>query len=175
MQILAFITGAISVIVIAISLKHILKGISRKSKSKNWKVGDKIILENYLTENQGILDQMNKENKKYANLLGWNKENVYLGCGSLVYKLPWESISSNKSALWRSSFEECKKFMKGDPGFDGGVSEEKNKDSGPFLSIDGQPIETMNETLCKIHLGKALKEEKYEIAEALRKRLENFR
>ena len=175
MQILAFIIGSISVIVIAISLNHILKGISRKSKSKNWKVGDKIILENHIAENQGILDKMNKENKKYADLLGWSGKDVYLGCGQTVYKLPWKSISSNKSALWRSNFDECKKFMKEEPGFDGGVSEEKNKDSGPLLSIDGQPIETMNETLCKIHLEKALKEEKYELAEALRKRLENFR
>jgi len=51
----------------------------------------------------------------------------------------------------------------------------KNETSETFLLVDGQPIETMNETLCKIHLEKALKEEKYELAEALRKRLENFR
>ena len=61
-----------------------------------------------------------------------------------------------------------------DPGFDSGVREEGLSNSAS-LSIDGHLIETMNETLCKIYLEQAIKEEKYEIAEAIRKRLENFR
>jgi hypothetical protein len=55
------------------------------------------------------------------------QKNVYLGCGSTVYKLPWKSIVSNKSALRRSNFEECKKFMKGEPRFDSEVSDEEKK------------------------------------------------
>ena len=42
-------------------------------------------------------------------------------------------------------------------------------------SVDGTPIETMSETLCQIHLKRAIEEENYELADKIRKRLENFR
>ena len=59
------------------------------------------------------------------------------------------------------------------PGFNPHVEPEKpNESSG---TIDGEPIETMSEIKCQVHLKKAIEEENYELADKLRKRLENFR
>lgn len=156
-----------------ILLSHFLTQQERKQKTKDWKVGDKIILSSH-SESKSLRDHMEKTNKSFANLLGWSHESVYLGCESTVYKLPWKCVDSNKSALWRKNHNDCRKFMGKEPGFDSGVREEGLSNS-TSLSIDGHLIETMNETLCKIYLEQAIKEEKYEIAEAIRKRLENFR
>ena len=41
--------------------------------------------------------------------------------------------------------------------------------------IDGQPIETLSETMCEVYLKKAIAEENYELADKLRKRMERFR
>jgi hypothetical protein len=39
----------------------------------------------------------------------------------------------------------------------------------------GVPIETLTETLCEIHLKQSLKDEDYELADKIRKRMEKFR
>lgn len=157
-----------------ILLSYFLTKQERKQKTKNWKVGDKIILFSYHSESKTLRDHMENTNKSFADLLGWSHESFYLGCESIVYKLPWKCVSSNKSALWRKNHNDCQKFMGKEPGFDSGVREEGLSNS-TSLSIDGHLIETMNETLCKIYLEQTIKEEKYEIAEAIRTRLENFR
>jgi hypothetical protein len=41
--------------------------------------------------------------------------------------------------------------------------------------VDGQPIETLSETMCEIYLKKAIEDENYEMADKLRKRMERFR
>jgi hypothetical protein len=43
------------------------------------------------------------------------------------------------------------------------------------LSVDGKPVETLSEIECEIYLKKALEEEAYELADAIRKRSEKFR
>lgn len=43
------------------------------------------------------------------------------------------------------------------------------------MLIDGKPVETLSEIECEIYLKKALEEEAYELADAIRKRSEKFR
>ena len=63
--------------------------------------------------------------------------------------------------------------MGSEPGFNPHVEPEKS--NTPSGTVEGEPIETMNETMCQVYLKKAIEEENYELADRLRKRLENFR
>jgi hypothetical protein len=60
-----------------------------------------------------------------------------------------------------------------DPTFSPNVIEDDEvKDSSEM--IDGHEISTLNETMCQIYLKQALESENYELAEKIKKRLENF-
>ena len=98
-------------------------------------------------------------------------------CLNLVDKYfieEWGSIDINKSDYWRTQYNNCKEFMGKNPSFKPRV-----KYNSPSLSgtnkVDGQPIETMSETMCEVYLKQAIENENYELAEKLRKRLERFR
>jgi NACalpha-BTF3-like transcription factor len=55
------------------------------------------------------------------------------------------------------------------PGFSPGLK------TSTILKVDDKPVETLTEVECEIYLKKALKEENYELADAIRKRAEKFR
>jgi hypothetical protein len=155
-----------------ISFVYFVRNRNRKSMSKGWKVGDVIIL-NSLETSTNLLKEMNKNNISTVTLCGWNEDNVFYKIGTLIYCESWKSVDVNKSQVWRDNVNKCTEFMGTEPGFNSRVEPETpNETSG---TIDGEPIETMNEIMCQIHLKKAIEEENYELADKLRKRLENFR
>jgi hypothetical protein len=148
------------------------KAKNRKSlKSANWKVGDKLTI----TSIKYRAD-LKVHNQNYAILRGWTESNLFIEIGDAVYKTDWDILDVNKSALWRQNYDECKAYMGTEPGFsseidDNDVAVKLNSDE----MIDGVPIECLSETLCEVHLTKAIKEENFRLAALLRKRMESFR
>ena len=155
-----------------VSFVYFVKNRNRKSMSKGWKVGDVIIL-NVLETSSKLLKDMNKNNVSTVTLCGWNEDNVFYDFNNRVYCESWKSIGNNKSQVWRDNASKCAEFMGSEPGFNPHVEPEKS--NTPSGDVEGEPIETMNETMCQVYLKKAIEEENYELADRLRKRLENFR
>ena len=130
-----------------ISLVYFVRNRNRKSMSKGWKVGDVIIL-NSLETSTNLLKEMKKNNIGSITLCGWNEDNVFYNLGNRVYCESWKSVDTNKSQVWRDNVNKCTEFMGGNPGFNSHVEPEKpNESSG---TIDGEPIETMNEIISKV-------------------------
>ena len=138
------------------------------SEYKDWVVGDKIIIKTNSIE----YDYLKKANLTMATLVGWNENNIYLRIGKLNVKSDWDCFDSNKSAVWRRNYNECKKAMGVEPGFTPGVDESKPSSGKMVLE---KPIELLNEVECEVFLKKALEEEDYETAELIKKRMEKFR
>ena len=155
------------------SLYITMKKASRKSKTKDWQIGDVIYL-NWLECSSEFAKECKKRNLSHATLSGWNYDNVFYKIGSKVFCEDWSSVDVNKSQKWRDYYTSCEEFMGKEPGFDNGVRE-GNTSKEPSDVIDGHPIETMNETLCQVYLKKAIEEENYELANKLRERMEKFR
>ena len=157
---------------ILVSLYNTLKKSSRKSKTKDWQIGDVIYL-NWLQTSSGLTQECQKRNLSHVTLSGWNNENVFYNVGNKVFCEDWSSVDVNKSQKWRDYYTSCEDFMGIEPGFDKGVREGNTSNKSDM--IDGHPIETMSETLCQAYLKKAIAQEDYELANKLRKRMESFR
>ena len=168
MMVLGIILGVILLIVAMIGVGGSIQDKNRKSRCKNWKVGDKLSL------NRGDHYQILKNNnKEFATLEGWDLDNLYISCGNnMTYQVNWSVMNFNKSATWRQNYEVAKKVMGCEPGFTGGVSE-SSKSTGKTYS--GKPIDLMTEIECEVYLKKALDAEDYDTAELIKKRMEKFR
>ena len=145
---------------------------NRKKRCATWEVGDVIIL-----KRSEISFGLSKELEENGNtnavkLSGWNKDSVMFELGKKCFIEEWKSIDTNKSDYWRTQHNNCKNFMGKDPGFTPIVTDAVSSDTD---MIDGQPIETLSETMCEAYLKKAINQENYELAEKLRKRMERFR
>jgi hypothetical protein len=110
--------------------------------------------------------------------------NVFIEIGSTVYMMDHSDIEFNKSCDWRMRYIDCKKTMKGElPTFKEEVInvafDEYSLTEGVPTSarnmIEGKYIDSMSETECSIYLNIALNEEKFEEADAIKKRMEHFR
>jgi len=168
MEILGIIVGVILLILMIVSISGSIQNKNRKTKCKNWKVGDKLSL--CKGRHNDILDHKKKE---YAILKGWDLEHIYIDCGDdMVYQVNWSVMVFNKSATWRKNYEEAKKVMGCEPGFNGGVSE-SSESTGK--KVDGKPVDLMTEIECEVYLKKALDVEDYDTAELIKKRMEKFR
>lgn len=170
---LFYILGFIVSVIFIVGVYTFIQRMSRKSRSKNWKIGD-VILYDYLNLSYELKLVIKEKKLNSLTLSGWNGDNVFYTVDKTCYCEKWGTIDSNKSQIWRDNYNNCKTFMGKTPAFD----EYVKKSSGGFGekdSVDGVPIETMNETLCQIHLKRAIEEENYELADKIRKRLENFR
>jgi hypothetical protein len=168
MIVLGIILGIILVIVVLIGVYSSVQNKNRKTRCKNWKVGDKLSL------NRGDHYQILKNNnKEFATLEGWDLDNLYISCGNnMTYQVNWSVMNFNKSATWRQNYDEAKKVMGCEPGFTGGVSE-SGKSTGK--KVEGKPIDLMTEIECEVYLKKALEEEDYDTAELIKERMEKFR
>lgn len=141
---------------------------NRKTKCKNWKVGDKLSL-----CKGRYNDILINKRKEFAILKGWDLYNLYIDCGDdMVYQVSWSVMNFNKSATWRKNYDDAKKVMGCEPGFTGGVSE-SSKSTGK--KVDGKPVDLMSEIECEVYLKKALENEDYDTAELIKKRMEKFR
>ena len=154
-------------------LYRAMKKASRKSITKDWQIGD-VIYPKWSNTSKGFIQECQKRNLSHATLSGWNNDNVFYNIGNKVFCEDWSSVDVNKSQKWRDYYKSCEEYMGKEPAFDKGVNEE-NTSVESSDKIDGHPIATMTETLCQVYLNKAIQEENYELANKLRKRMENFR
>ena len=168
MIVLGILLGVILVILMIIGICGSVKDKNRKSRCKNWKVGDKLSL------NRGDYYRiLEKNNKKFATLEGWDLNNLYISCGNnMTYKVNWSVMTFNKSATWRQNYDEAKKVMGCEPGFTGGVGE-ISESTGK--KVDGKPVDLMNEIECEVYLKRAIENEDFDTAELIKKRMEKFR
>jgi hypothetical protein len=137
-------------------------------RCSSWKVGDKLTLSSIKYRNE-----LKRVKQEYAILSGWSKTDIYIEIGDVVYKVDWDVIDLNKSAYWRTNYEECQSYMGTNPSFSKTVVDDEMEDLSE--KIDGTPIDCLSETLCQVHLNKALETENFELAALLRKRMESFR
>lgn len=151
---------------VLIFLYYVITIHKRKSEFKDWKVGDKVILERASFEYQ----QLKNLGKKYATLVGWDVNYVYLDINNITYRSGWSILESNKSATWRRNYESCKLAMGVEPGFTPDLEDDTS--SG---KINGISLDLLNETECNVYLKKAIEEEDYITAKLIRERLEKFR
>jgi hypothetical protein len=147
-------------------LYHTIQLNSRKSEFKDWIVGDKLILKTSSVE----YTKIQKLNQSLGNVVGWNVDNIYLKIGDTTHKCEWSCFDSNKSALWRRNYDECKKYMGVDPGFNAELGESNSK-----AKIRGKTIELLSEVECEVYLMIAIDEEDYDTAELIKRRMEKFR
>ena len=147
-------------------LFHTIQLNSRKSEFKDWIVGDKLILKTSSVE----YTKIQKLNQSLGNVVGWNVDNIYLKIGDTTHKCEWSCFDSNKSALWRRNYDECKKYMGVDPGFNAELGESNSK-----AKIRGKTIELLSEVECEVYLMIAIDEEDYDTAELIKRRMEKFR
>jgi hypothetical protein len=147
-------------------LYHTIQLNSRKSEFKDWIVGDKLILKASSVE----YTEIQKLNQSLGNVVGWNVDNIYLKIGDTTHKCEWSCFDSNKSALWRRNYDECKKYMGVDPGFNAELGESNSK-----AKIRGKTIELLSEVECEVYLMIAIDEEDYDTAELIKRRMEKFR
>lgn len=173
-KVIALAIGVGSVYTI-IFLVGLIKRTRRKMKTSGWKVGD-MIIPRPSGSSASLWNRFEETKSSYVELSGWDPESVYLAIGETVFQEDYESVKHNKSDTWRKNYERAKKFMGANPAFSSTVKPDSVAGKvGEKDMIDGEPIETMNETLCQIYLNQALEEKDFELAEKLRKRLERFR
>lgn len=168
MIVLGIIVGIVLLIIGLVVIWGSIQDKNRKTKCKNWKVGDKLSLcrGNYK-------DILERKKKSFAILKGWDIKNLYIDCGDdMIYQVDWDVMNFNKSATWRKNYDEAKKVMGCDPAFSNSVGEE-SESTGKTYS--GKPIDLMSEIECEVYLKKALEEEDYDTAELIKKRMEKFR
>jgi hypothetical protein len=163
------ILGSVVGIIFILFLTHLAKLNSRKSEFKDWQIGDLIILKSDSSE----YNQVRNSGKTMARVLGWTEDNIYLEIEDITHKCSWSCFSDNKSAIWRRNYNSCKESMGIEPGFQPGISDKNSSLSGK--KIDGKDIELLTEIECEIYLKTAIKEEDYNLAELIRKRMEKFR
>jgi hypothetical protein len=173
--VLAVISGITLLSVILSRIISYSRKLNRRNRYKYWELGDKLTIHSYTK--YGRL--LNENNKDYATLKGWTDKNLYIDVGDgFVYKTDWSVLDLNKSAYWRQNYDEAKQAMKKDPQFSREVKETKTvKIGGPIKgkTYDGKPIDLLTEIECQVYLKKAIEEENYDMAELIKKRMENFR
>jgi hypothetical protein len=110
------IVGVLFGVVLVRFLSHTMRMNSRKSEFKDWIVGDKIILKPNSIEYFEIQKFHNPQiNQNLGNVVSWNEYNIYIKIGDMVHKCEWSWFDSNKSALWRRNYDECKNYVGVDP------------------------------------------------------------
>jgi len=168
MDVLGVILGFILLILVTIGICGFIQDRNRRAKCKNWKVGDKLSL--YRGDYNNLLE---KNNKEFATLEGWDLDNLYISCGNnMTYKVNWSVMNFNKSATWRQNYDDAKKVMGCEPGFTGGIDGD-SKSTGK--KVDGKPVDLMNEIECEVYLKRAIENEDFDTAELIKKRMEKFR
>lgn len=167
--VLGVILGFILLFLVGVVIGGFIRDNNRKKRCKDWKVGDKLILSR-VGDYSSIVT---KNHKEYAILKGWSLTDLYIDCGDgSTYKVNWDVLKDNKSALWRQNYEEAKKVMGVNPGFSGDVGDESETTG---KKVDGKSVDLMSEIECEVYLKKAIENEDYDTAELIKKRMVKFR
>jgi hypothetical protein len=139
-----------------------------KRITKDWRVGDNIVL-----ERDAIL-RMRLQNPCTPQLAGFYEDYVFIKCGSLTINMGWDDVMYNKSHTWRKFYSESKKFMGQEPGFQDSLMEVNSQSDSNSESTTELDVRFLTEIECKVYLDIALENEDYELADKLRKRLEEL-
>jgi hypothetical protein len=139
-----------------------------KRITKDWRVGDNIVL-----ERDAIL-RMRLQNPCTPQLAGFYEDYVFIKCGSLTINMGWDDVMYNKSQTWRKFYSESKNFMGQEPGFEETLMEVNSQSDSNSESTTELDVRFLTETECKVYLDIALENEDYELADKLRKRLEEL-
>ena len=158
MTTLLIISGILLGLTLMVWLPYELKIKLRKDEFKDWVVGDKIILQ----QNSLEYRELKETGTNVATLVGWTKYNVYIEIGDSTHKCEWSCFDTNKSALWRRNYEECKTAMGKNPGFTSVLTTTSSSGS----KIHHKPIELLSEIECEVFLKKAI-EIIYELVEKI--------
>jgi hypothetical protein len=162
------IVGLVVFALLIVYLSFATKLKKREKLCKEWKVGDKLIVDSLELELQ-----LQKRGLEYAILSGCNLDNVIIQIGDDVYCRDWDVVKHNKSHTWRQNYEKCKSSMGVEPSFNPIIKD--GGSSNPSGMIDGKPIELLSEVECQIYLKQALEEENFELAEKIRQQMLKFR
>ena len=146
---------ALCILVGVLIIKWSVKA-SRKKETSDWQIGDLLVIHGQ---------------DKMVTLVGWSQEAFYIELDNAVLKTDWGQFRFNKSAVWRRNHKSCEEYMGTQPGFKPGLKDEVSTKS----KINDKPIELLTEVECQIYLKKALEEENYELADAIRKQMEKYR
>ncbi len=144
----------------------------RKAETENWQIGDSVSINHKGDSN--LYSDMQIKDGRYAILVGWNKDNVFLSFDTNTYCEKYKVIDFNKSATWRKNFQECVGYMGKNPNFPNGFNH-KAKAGEKAENYSDKPIELYTEVECQVFLKKALETEDFEMAEKIRKQLEKYR
>lgn len=136
--------------------------------TKGWEVGDNMVL-----ERDAIL-RMRLMNPCTPQLAGFYEDFVFIKCGNLTINMGWDDIMYNKSYMWRKFYRESHKFMGVEPGFEETLKESEDRNNSNTESTTKLDVRFLSETECKVYLDIALENEDYELADKLRKRLEEL-
>ena len=139
-----------------------------KKITKDWKVGDNIVL-----ERDAIL-RMRLQNPCTPQLAGFYEDYVFIKCGNLTINMGWDDVMYNKSQTWRKFYSESKKFMGQEPGFQDILMEVNSQSGSNSESTTELDVRFLTEIECKVYLDIALENEDYELADKLRKRLDEL-
>lgn len=109
----------------------------------------------------------------------WSTDVIVYHKGDVVKTIKWSSFQRNRSAYWRRLNKECKQAMKTDKDVVNVEVSILNSKSSSYSSshplLDGKAVELLTETECQVYLNLALQEEEFELADAIKNRMVNFR
>jgi hypothetical protein len=141
-------------------------------KTKNWKVGDLLILKSSFNA------KLIEANQMYGELRAWDESYVYIRIGSNLTQYGYDVVVHNKSLTWRENYDSCEKFMKGQkPDFDKHIQQEEFNDGDGTTDekIHGKHISELTETECQVYLKECIENEWYEKAEMIKKQMEKYK
>ncbi len=139
-------------------------------KTKDWKVGDLLILRSSFNE------KLREANQMYGELRAWDERYVYVRIGDSCSQYDYDEITHNKSLTWRQNYDDCEKFMGGQkPAFSRNIKQEEFGNGGSDKKIHGKHISELTETECQVYLKECIENEWYEKAEMIKKQMEKYR
>lgn len=139
-------------------------------KTKDWKVGDLLIL------HPSFNVKLREANQKYGELRGWDERYVYVRIGDSCTQYDYDEIKHNKSLTWRQNYNDCEKFMGGQkPAFPKDIKQEEFSFSESDETIHGKHISELTETECQVYLKECIENEWYEKANMIKKQMEKYR
>ena len=84
---------------------------AKREESKGWRKDDVVFLKPYSFTGQN--------NDEYYKLLGWTNDYIFIEdkVNKTTQKVGRENLKINHTAIWRKNEEDCRRYMKEDPGF----------------------------------------------------------
>ncbi len=166
---LAVFAAIVLVIIFLIVLRSYLVDKMRKAEFADWQIDD-------------VIEFWNSND--LIKVKAWSTDVMVYHEKDRVRTVKWSNFHRNKSAYWRRLNKECKQAMKTDKDVvnvevtilnSKGNNSKSSSYSSSHPLLDGKAVELLTETECQVYLNLALQEEEFELAEAIKNRMVNFR